>query len=75
MSTKGEFGFIEYIKEHFGVSEGMVGIGDDCAILPCGEGELIYSTDMLSASMLLIRDISLSYMSMVLPLYICRLAS
>lgn len=47
MSTKGEFGFIEYIKEHFGVSEGMVGIGDDCAILPCGEGELIYSTDML----------------------------
>ena len=43
----GEFGFIEYIKEHFDVPEGALGIGDDCAILPSAEGELIYSTDML----------------------------
>lgn len=56
MSTKGEFEFIEYIKEHFGVSEGMVGIGDDCAILPCGEGELIYSTDMLMEGVHFLRD-------------------
>lgn len=43
----GEFGFIEYIKEHFDVPEGALGIGDDCAILPNAEGELIYTTDML----------------------------
>ena len=47
MSTKGEFGFIDFIKERFSCPEGIIGIGDDCAVMPCGEGELIYSTDML----------------------------
>lgn len=56
MSARGEFGFIEYIKEHFGVSEGVVGIGDDCAIMPCGEDELIYSTDMLMEGVHFLRD-------------------
>ena len=56
MSAKGEFGFIEYIKEHFKVSGRMVGIGDDCAIMPCGVGELIYSTDMLMEGVHFLRD-------------------
>jgi thiamine-monophosphate kinase len=56
MSARGEFGFIEYIKEHFKVSGRMVGIGDDCAIMPCGAGELIYSTDMLMEGVHFLRD-------------------
>ena len=36
MSAGGEFGFIDYIKSCFGNTEGMLGIGDDCAVLPCG---------------------------------------
>ena len=34
MSSKGEFGFIDFIKEHFKAPDGVMGIGDDCAILP-----------------------------------------
>ena len=56
MSSRGEFGFIEYIKEHFMVSGKMVGIGDDCAIMPCGEGELIFSTDMLMEGVHFLRN-------------------
>ena len=47
MSSRGEFGFIEYINAYFPVPEGTVGIGDDCAVLPAGEGELLFSTDLL----------------------------
>ena len=47
MASKGEFGFIDIIKKQFDVPADMLGIGDDCAVMPCGEGELIYSTDML----------------------------
>lgn len=47
MIARGEFGFIELIRNQFDVPAGMIGIGDDCAIMPSGEGELIYSTDML----------------------------
>ena len=56
MANKGEFGFIDYIKTHFEVSEGMLGIGDDCAVMPGGEGELIYSTDMLMEGVHFLRD-------------------
>lgn len=47
MSSSGEFGFIDYINAVFRVPEGTVGIGDDCAVLPAGEGELLFSTDLL----------------------------
>lgn len=45
--AKGEFGLIDYIKTHFEVPEGVVGIGDDCATLPEGGGDRLITTDML----------------------------
>ncbi len=45
-----EFGFISKIKYLFGNIEtgDIQGIGDDCAIMPLGEGEsLVFTTDML----------------------------
>lgn len=56
MASRGEFGFIGMIKEHFEVPEGVLGIGDDCAVMPAGEGELIYSTDMLLEGVHFLRD-------------------
>ena len=47
MKNAGEFGFIEHIKTYFPASKEGLGIGDDCAIITNGEGELIFSTDML----------------------------
>ena len=47
MADRGEFGFIEYIKEQFKVPDGVTGIGDDCAVIPYGEEELLFSTDLL----------------------------
>ena len=52
MSSRGEFGFIDFIKEHFKAPDGVMGIGDDCAVLPTypiseGPGELLVSTDLL----------------------------
>ena len=46
-----EFGFIDHIKELFAAlpDNGFEGIGDDCAVLPVGEGEsLVFTTDMLA---------------------------
>ena len=46
-----EFGFIDHIKELFATlpDNGFEGIGDDCAVLPVGEGEsLVFTTDMLA---------------------------
>ncbi len=43
----GEFGFIEKIKTIFGTTEDIVGIGDDCAVIPMGENDLLVTTDML----------------------------
>lgn len=45
-----EFGLIESIKALFGSipTSGFEGIGDDCSVLPIGNGEaLLFSTDML----------------------------
>lgn len=44
----GEFDLIELIKQRFTVPEGVLGIGDDCAVLPQRDGmETLVSTDML----------------------------
>ena len=45
--NRGEFGFIDMIRQSFDVPVDMLGIGDDCAVVPAGESEFIYSTDML----------------------------
>ena len=47
MATNSEFGLIDHIKDLFNAPPGVLGIGDDCAVLTCGEGEVLYSTDML----------------------------
>ena len=45
--SKGEFGFIDYIKEHFAVPGGISapaevkGIGDDCAVIPILDGSTV----------------------------------
>ena len=46
MSSKGEFGFIDFIKEHFKAPDGVMGIGDDCAILRADRGDGLVSTDL-----------------------------
>lgn len=44
----GEFQFISRIKDSFRAPEGVLGIGDDCAVLPQHEGlETLVSSDML----------------------------
>ena len=47
MINKGEFELIGHIKDMFRVPSEVYGIGDDCAIIPSGEGELLFSTDLL----------------------------
>ncbi|MBP5721838.1 MAG: thiamine-phosphate kinase, partial [Bacteroidales bacterium] len=45
---KGEFELIEWIKGQFEVPEGILSIGDDCAVLPQATGmETLVTTDML----------------------------
>ena len=56
MKTRGEFGFIDMIRQHFDVPVGILGIGDDCAVIPAGESEFIYSTDMLMEGVHFLRD-------------------
>ena len=44
----GEFEFIDSIRKHFAVPDGFTGIGDDCAIIPRGDGlETLVTKDML----------------------------
>lgn len=58
--SKGEFGFIAGIRERFPAAPGVLGIGDDCAVLPQASGmETLVSTDMLiEGTHFLIDDIS-----------------
>ena len=45
---KGEFELIDWIKGQFRVPDGVLGIGDDCAVLPQRDGlETLVTTDML----------------------------
>jgi thiamine-monophosphate kinase len=56
MSSKGEFGFIDFIKERFPSPDGVCGIGDDCAVIPSPEGELLFSTDLLMEGVHFLRE-------------------
>ena len=56
MSRRGEFGFIDFIRSNFPDPEGMTGIGDDCAVMPSGEGELLFSTDLLMEGVHFLRN-------------------
>ena len=56
MNSKGEFGFIDFIKANFNQPEGIIGIGDDCAVMPAGDGELLFSTDLLMEGVHFLRD-------------------
>lgn len=47
MKKKGEFGFIDFIRRHFSVPDGVMGIGDDCAVMPSDGENLLFSTDLL----------------------------
>ncbi len=43
----GEFGLIEKIRKGLPKSDDFLGIGDDCAVIPCGDKELLVSVDTL----------------------------
>lgn len=43
----GEFGLIERIRGVFSENPGMLGIGDDCAVIPAGDRDWLVTTDML----------------------------
>jgi len=43
----GEFGLIERIRKNLPEGGDFLGIGDDCAIIPCGDKELLVSVDTL----------------------------
>ena len=50
LNELGEFGLIGLIREKFASvsAAGYEGIGDDCAVMPCGDGtSLVVTTDML----------------------------
>ena len=56
---KGEFGLIEWIRKQVKVPDGVLGIGDDCAVIPQHDGlETLVTTDMLvEGSHFLLEDI------------------
>ena len=56
MKSRGEFGFIDYIKTNFPAPKDAIGIGDDCAVMPSGDGELLFSTDLLMEGVHFLRD-------------------
>ena len=57
---RGEFDFIKQVSSAFGTQEGVLGIGDDCAVIPQDSSwETVVSTDMLvEGSHFLLSDVS-----------------
>lgn len=60
IKTLGEFGLIEEIRKGISLPDGILGIGDDCAVIPQATGrESLISTDMLiEGTHFLLEDIS-----------------
>lgn len=62
ITKSGEFGFIDFIKEHFAAEEGITvqcgvkGIGDDCAVIPGSDEETLVSTDLLMEGVHFLRE-------------------
>lgn len=59
MAFQGEFGFIDMIRDSFaGIGEqDIVGIGDDCAVMPLSDTEsLVITTDMLNEEVHFLRE-------------------
>ncbi len=56
MKTRGEFGLIEFIKDHFPIPDNYMGIGDDCAVIPPMEEETLVSTDLLMEGVHFLRN-------------------
>ena len=59
MAFEGEFGFIDMLRRSFeGIGDKrIVGIGDDCAVMPAGGDEsLVITTDMLNEEVHFLRD-------------------
>lgn len=59
MAFSGEFGFIDMIRDSFrGIGEqDIVGIGDDCAVMPLSSTEaLVVTTDMLNEEVHFLRE-------------------
>ena len=55
----GEFGLIEsFSKKYFSekLSNGFLGIGDDCAVIPAFGGDFLVSTDLLTENVHFIKD-------------------
>ncbi len=52
----GEFGLIERIKKGLPKSDDFLGIGDDCAIIPCGDREFLISVDTLVEGVHFLKD-------------------
>ncbi len=56
-NMKTEFGFIDFIHKHFEeVPRGMVGIGDDCAIVGGEREEWLFSTDLVVEGVHFLRE-------------------
>lgn len=57
LKTLGEFGLIDLIKENFQAPDGVLGIGDDCSVIPQQTGcDTLVSTDMLVEGSHFLRD-------------------
>ena len=55
----GEFGLIERFSEKYfseSLSDGFLGIGDDCAVIPALGGDFLVSTDLLTENVHFIKD-------------------
>lgn len=59
VSSLGEIGVVELLRERFPASVGTIGIGDDAAVFPAPEGQLVMTTDTLVEGV----DFSLDYFS------------
>lgn len=56
IGSLGEFGLIEIIRRRFNAPEGVVGIGDDCAVIPHGEDDILVTADLLVEKVHFLRE-------------------